>query len=52
MAVIGNLSTNGDVVSKHFDRDDFITVLFHIGQPLYVGATNYYTYLASDEYGT
>ena len=45
MAVIGNLSTNGNVVSKYFDRYDFITVLFHIGQPLYGGGTNYYTSL-------
>ena len=52
MAVKGNLSTNGDLVSKHIDKDNFITVLFHIGQPLYSGGTNYYTGLNSDEYGT
>ena len=53
MAVIGNLCTNGDLVcSRHNDRDDFITVLFHIGQPLYGGGTNYYTGLTSHEYGT
>ena len=52
MAVIGNLSTNGDLVSKHIDRDDFITVIFHIGQPLYGGGTKCYTSLSSDEYGT
>ena len=50
MAVIGNLSTNDNLVSKHIDRDDFITELFHIGQPLYGGGTNYYTGLTSDEY--
>ena len=50
MAVIGNLSSNGDLVSKHIERDDFIT--HHIDQPLYVGRTNYYTGLTSDEYGT
>ena len=52
MAVIGNLSTNGNLVSKHMDKDDFITVLFHIGQPLYGGGTNYYAGLISDKYGT
>ena len=52
MAVIGNLSTNDDKVSKHIDRDDFITVLFHIGQPLYDGRTNNYPGITSDEYGT
>ena len=51
MAVIGDLSTNGDLVSKHIDRDDLITVLFHIGQPLYGGGTTFYTGLTSDEYG-
>ena len=52
MAVIGNLSTDGDLVSKHIDKDDLITVLFHIGQSFYGGRTNYYTGLANDEYGT
>ena len=52
MAVIGNLSTNDDLVLKHIDRDDFITVLFYIGQPLHGGGTNCYTGFTSDEYGT
>ena len=52
MAVIVNLSANGNLVSKHIDKGDFITVLFQIGQPLYGGRTNYYTGLSSDEYGT
>ena len=52
IGVIGNLSTDGDLVSKHIDRDDFIAMLFHIGQPMYGGRTNYYTGLKSDEYGT
>ena len=52
MAVIGNLSTNGDLVSKHIDRDDFITVLVHIGQPLYGGGTDYYIALTSEAYVT
>ena len=47
MAVIDNLSTNGDLVSRHIDKDDFITVLYHIGQPLYGSGTNYYTGLTS-----
>ena len=51
MAVIGNLSTNGHLVSKHIDKDDFITVLFHVGQPLYGDRTSYYTGLTSDEHG-
>ena len=52
MADIGNLSTNSDLVSKYIDKDEFITVLFHISQPLYRSRTNYYTALNSDEYGT
>ena len=51
MAVIGNLSTICDLMSKYIDKDDFITVLFHIDQPLYGGRTNYCTGLTSDEYG-
>ena len=35
MAVIGNPSTNGIMVSKHIDGDNFITILFYIGQPLH-----------------
>ena len=38
MAVIGN---DGDLVSKHIDRDDFITVLFYTGQLLYSSEVNY-----------
>ena len=49
--IMGNLSTNGHLMSKHINRDDFVTVLFHIGQPLYGGGTNCYTGLTSDEYG-
>ena len=52
MAVVSSLSTNGDLVSEYIDKDDFITLLFHIGQPLYGGGTNYYTGFASNEYGT
>ena len=52
MAVIGNSSTNGDLVSRFIDNDEFITVLFHIEQPLYDGVTNYDTGLTSDEHGT
>ena len=37
---------------KYIDRDDFITVLFHIGKPLHGGGSNYYTGLNSDEHGT
>ena len=51
MPLIGNLSTNGDLVSKHVDKDDFITVLFHLGEPLHGGGTDYYTGLTRDEYG-
>ena len=50
MAVKGNLSTNDDLVSKHIDRDDFITILFHIVQPLHGDGTDDYTDLTRDEY--
>ena len=52
MAVVGNLSTHGDLMSKHIDKNDFITVLFHIGQLLHGDGTDYYTGLTSDWYGT
>ena len=35
MDVIGNLSTDGELVFKYIDKVDFITVLFHIGKPIY-----------------
>ena len=37
VVAIGNLSTNRDLVLKCIDRDDFITALFHTGQPLHGG---------------
>ena len=52
MGIIGNLSTNSDLVSKHIDRDDSITILFHTGQPMYGGRTDCYTGLTSEAYGT
>ena len=33
VAVKANFSANGDLVSKHIDKDDFIAVLFHVGHP-------------------
>ena len=33
MSIIGNLNENGDYVSNHTDKEDFVTVLFHIGDP-------------------
>ena len=41
---------NVDLVSKHIDKGELITVLFHVGQPLRKGATYYYTSLISDAY--
>ena len=46
------MCANGDLASQYIDRDDFITVLFHIGQPLHDGGIDYYTGLSSHEYGT
>ena len=52
VGIIVNLGTNGNLVSKHFDRDDFMTVLFHISQPLHGGRTDYYTVLTNETCGT
>ena len=52
MGIIGDLSTNDDLGSKHNERDDISTVLFHVGQSLHGGGTDYYTGLTSEVYGT
>ena len=51
MGVIGNLNENGDYVSKHMDKEDLITALFHVGNPTKGGGTKYYTGLTSDLFG-
>ena len=52
MGIKGNLSTNGDLVSRYIGSDDFITMLYHVGQPLHSGRTDYPTGLTSEAYGT
>ena len=48
MGIIDNLSMNGDLVSKHIDKCDLITVLFHVGEMLHGGGTNDYPSLPND----
>ena len=38
-------------VSKNIDKEDYITVLFHLGFPTKGGETNYYSGLSSKDYG-
>ena len=47
MSIIGNLKENGDYVSMHKDEDDFVTALFHVGDPLNGGKAKYFTGLSS-----
>ena len=51
MSIIGNLNENGDYTSKHIDKDNFITALFHVGDPSNGGETNYYTGLTNKSFG-
>ena len=51
MNLIGNLNENGDYASKHTDKEDFVTALFHIGDPSNGGETKYYTGLTSKSSG-
>ena len=51
MSIIGNLNENGDYVSKHMDKEDFVTALFHVGDPSNGGETKYYTGLTSKSFG-
>ena len=50
MIIIGNLNENGAFVSKHMDKDDFVTALFHVGDPSNGGETKYYTGLTSKSF--
>ena len=51
MGVIGNMSENNTEVSKHIDKEDYITVLFHVGYPTKGGETNYYSGVTSKDSG-
>ena len=51
MGIIGNLNPNGDLFFRHIDKKDFITVLFHVDQPLHGGGTDYHSGLTSEAYG-
>ena len=50
MSIIGYLNKNGDYVSKHMDKDDFVPSLFHVGDPSNGGETKYYTGLTSESF--
>ena len=51
ISIIGNLNKNGDYVSKHVEKDDFITALLHVGDPSNGGETKYYTCLTNKSFG-
>ena len=51
MSIIGNLNENGDYVSKHMDKEYFVTALFHVGDPSNGGETKYFTGLISISFG-
>ena len=51
ISIIGNLNKNGDYVSKHMDKDNFVTTLFHVGDPSNGGETKYFTGLTSKSFG-
>ena len=51
MSIIGNLNKNGDYVSKHVDKEDVVTTLFHVGDPSNGDETKYYTGLTSKSFG-
>ena len=50
MGIIRNMNSVNNEVSKHVDKEDYITVLFHIGFPTKGGETNYYSGLTSKNY--
>ena len=50
MGIISNLNENVDHVSKHMDKEDFVTALFHVGDPSNGGDTKYHTGLISKSF--
>ena len=51
MGIIGSLNENSDYKSKHMDKEDLITALFHVGDPSNGGETKYYTGFTSKSFG-
>ena len=51
MGIIGNMNGDNKEATKHIDKHDYITVLFHILFPTKDGETNYYSGLTSKKYG-
>ena len=51
MGIIGNMNNLDKEVSKHLDKEDEITVLFHLGSPIKVEETNYCSGLTSKNFG-
>ena len=50
MGIISNLNENVDHVSKHMDKEDFVTTLFHVGDSSNGSDTKYYTGLISKSF--
>ena len=51
MSIIGNLSENGAFASKHVDKGNLVTVLFHLGNLFVGGETKYQHDLTSHSFG-
>ena len=51
MGIIGNMTNLNKEVSKHVDKQDYITVLFRLGLTTTGVETNYYSGLISKNYG-
>ena len=52
MGIIGKMNNLYKEVSKHVDKEDYITFLFfYLGFPTKGGETNYYSGLTSKNYG-
>ena len=51
MSIIGNLNENGDYISKHMDKEGFVTALVHVGDPSNGGETKFYTGLSGKSLG-
>ena len=51
MGIIRNMNNLDKEVSKYVDREDCITVLFHLEFPIKGQETNYYSSFTSNNYG-
>ena len=50
LGIFGNMNNLNKEVSKHVDKEDYRTVLFHLGFPTKGGEINYYSSLTSKNF--